>query len=117
MGLIINWILLALSLILIAYIIPGIEVNSLGTAFWAGLIIGLINITIRPILRFISLPVTFLTLGLFAFVVNAFLFWLASAIVPGFEVNGVLPALIGSILLSLLYSLFDRLLPHPMARV
>lgn len=109
--LLLSWLIIALALVLIAQILPGIEVATWGTAFIAGLVIGLINLLIRPILQLLALPITMLTLGLFAFIVNAFLFWLASVIVPGFEVYGFLSALLGSLILALVYSLFNQLVP------
>ena len=75
------------------------------------LVIGFINVFIRPLLEFISMPITFLTLGLFSFVVNALLLMLAGAIAPGFEVSGFWSALFGSIVLSLFSGLVDIYLP------
>ncbi len=113
LSLIIKWVVLALSLVLLAWLIPGIEVATWGSAFLAGLVIGLINALIRPIAQFIALPLTVLTLGIFAFIVNALLFWLAGAIVPGFEVNTFLDALLGSLLLTLIFAVLDRVMERP----
>lgn len=115
MRLVLNWIIVALSLVFLAWLLPGIDVANWGVAFLAGLIIGLINVLIRPLLQLLALPITVLTLGLFAFVINALLFWLAAALVPGFEVDGFLYALIGSLLLTLIYTLFDRILDRVLA--
>ncbi len=114
MFLLIKWLVLALTLVLIANLIPGIEVDSFGVALVAGLVIGLINLVIRPLLQILSLPITILTLGLFGFILNALMFWLAAALVPGFEIDGFIPALFGSILMTLIYTLFERIItPHP----
>lgn len=87
-------------LLIVAKIVPGIEVESLGSAFVAGLVMGVLNWTIRPILGFLSLPLIVLTLGLFILVLNALLLRLAAAIVPGFTVRSFSAAFIGAILLA-----------------
>ena len=91
----------ALALIFTAWIIPGIEVSSFLTAMLACVIIALINSFIKPVLELITLPINILTLGLFSLVINALLLMLAGYITPGFEVEGFLSALFGSIVLSL----------------
>lgn len=99
---IVNWLLGALALWLVAQIIPGIQINSFKTALLATLVIALVDITIGPILRFIAFPITFLTLGLFRLVLNALLLKLASMVTPGFRIDGFLNALIGSLVLTIL---------------
>ena len=98
----IRWILFALAIVFIAWIIPDISVENFWSALLVCVVIAIINAFIKPIIQFISIPINFLTLGLFSFVINALLFMLAGAITPGFEVEGFLSALIGSIILSLL---------------
>lgn len=78
----------ALAVMLVAYLVPGVTVSGFPMAFLAALVIGLINALIRPLIELLSLPITILTLGLFTLVINALMFWLASAIVPGFTVSG-----------------------------
>ena len=107
-NMIIRWALYALIIVFIAWLVPGISVANFVTALLVCLIIGLINIFIRPLIEFISLPVTFLTFGLFAFVINAGLLWLAGYITPGFEVNGFISALLGSLILSVLSTIIDN---------
>ena len=107
-NMIIRWALYALIIVFIAWLVPGISVANFVTALLVCLIIGLINIFIRPLIEFISLPVTFLTFGLFAFVINAGLLWLAGYITPGFEVNGFVSALLGSLILSVLSTVIDN---------
>ncbi len=97
----VRWICYALALVFTAWLIPGIEVNSIWTALLACIIIALINTFIKPVLQFITLPINFLTVGLFSFVLNALLLMLAGWITPGLEVEGFLSALLGSIVLSL----------------
>ena len=101
LNLLIKWVLFAFLVIFTAWIIPGISVSSFFSALLFGVILGLINTFVRPIVEFISLPVNFLTLGLFSFVINALLLMLAGAITPGFEVDGFWSAIFGSILLSI----------------
>ncbi len=96
---------LALSTIIvlvIARLIPGIVVTNWRYAVLAALALGFVNAFIRPVLAFVTLPITVLTLGLFHFVINALMFKLAAAVVPGFSVDGCLPAILGSLLLSVL---------------
>ncbi len=110
-NLLLTWLVTALSLLLITRLDIGITVQSFGTALVAAIVIGLVNAILGPILRFLTFPLTFLTLGLFALVVNALLFWIAAGIVQGFRLrNGFWSALIGSILLSIINAVIFWLL-------
>ena len=100
--LLIQWVLFAVGLLLIAWVIPGITISSFVAALWASVVIGLINIFIKPILIILTLPINFLTLGLFTFFINGLLFWLASKLVSGFYVSGFWPAFWGAMLLSII---------------
>lgn len=100
--LIARWIINAAALLLVAYLYPGVTVESFFAAMIAALVLGLVNAFIRPLLVLLTLPVTLLTLGLFLFVINAFLFWFAAEIVQGFKVTGFGAALVGSVLYSLI---------------
>ncbi len=102
MSLIVRWFINALALMAVAYLYPGVQVTGMIEALIAALVLGLVNALIRPILVILTLPVTVLTLGLFIFVINAFLFWFVAEIVKGFTVSGFMGALIGSILFSLI---------------
>ena len=102
--LLVRWVMNALALLLIAYLLPDMRV-TFGAALVAAIVIGAINTLVRPILVALTLPVTVLTLGIFLFVVNALLFWLAGLIVPGFTVDGIGAALLGSFLYSILTSI------------
>jgi putative membrane protein len=106
LNIILTWLVTALSLFIISRLNIGIDINSVGTAVVAAIVIGLINALLRPIVAFLAFPLTVLTLGLFALVINALMFMLAAALVDGFRLrNGFGSALIGSILLSLLNGL------------
>ena len=100
--LIVAWVLNALALLLVSYLVPGFRVRSFGTALLAALIVGLVNIVLGPILTLLTLPITVLTLGLFLFVINAALLKIAAAIVPDFTIDGWGPALLAAIVLALL---------------
>ncbi len=94
-----RWILNALALLFVAYVVPGFGVESFYTALIAAIILGLVNALVRPLLFILTLPVTILTLGLFSFVVNALMLWLVSTIVKGLTIDGFVPALLGAIVL------------------
>jgi putative membrane protein len=97
---IIHWLLSGVALFIVAKILPGIEVDSLGAALIAALVIGLVSATLGLILKILLLPFIIITLGIVYFLVNGLMLKLASEFVPGFRVNGCLPAVVGSILLS-----------------
>ena len=99
-----TWLVAAISLMITAYIVPGFVVNSFVAAAIAAVVLGLVNAIVKPILVLLTLPLTILTLGLFLFVINALTILLAGAITPGFRVVGFGPALVGSIVLTLVAS-------------
>lgn len=101
MFLLLRWLLSAISLMLVTYLVPGIKVQSFYSALIAALVLGFINSLIKPILILLTLPVNILTLGLFTLVINALLFWLAATIVKGFVVDGFWPAFWGALAMSL----------------
>ena len=107
-----TWIVAAVSLVITAYIVPGITVASFPAAMVAAVFIGLVNAFVRPIITLLTLPLSILTLGLFLFVVNAISLslasWLAGAFSIGFTVSGFWPALFGSIVLSFVSGLIGR---------
>ena len=104
-----NLILATLAVAITAYLLPGVTVDSPVTALVVAVVLGIINALVRPLLVLLTLPVTILTLGLFLFVINALLVMLAAAIVPGFHVDGFLWALLFSLVLSLVSSLFGAI--------
>lgn len=96
----VGWVIVTLAILLAAYIIPGVRVRNVTTALVAAAVLSLLNALVRPILVFLTFPITILTLGLFLLVVNALMFMLVSAIVPGFEVKNFWSALLGSLVVS-----------------
>ena len=108
-GWIIHWILSGIALIIVANILPGIQVDGLKAALIAALVIGLVSATVGLILKIILLPFILLTLGIVYFLINGLMLELASALVPGFRVSGFLTAVIGSILLTLVDYVLNRL--------
>jgi len=107
LGFLLIWIITAISLVVTAYIVPGFIISSFGAAIVAAVVLGLVNAIVKPILVLLTLPLTVLTLGLFLFVINALVIWLAGAITPGFTVTGFIPALLGSIVLTLVTSVIN----------
>src|SRR3990167_3539259 len=83
MALVINWLIATFAIIVTAYLLPGVTVSGIGAALIAALVLGIINVFIKPILLALSLPINIFTLGLFTFVINALLVLLTSAVVPG----------------------------------
>lgn len=110
MKLLLKWLLSAASLMFVAYLYPGVQLTSLSAALVAALVIGLFNAVLRPILVVLTLPVTVVTLGLFLFVINAFMFWAAAELLKGFQVAGFGAALIGSLIYSALGMVIDSAL-------
>lgn len=100
----------ALSLFLAEKVVPGIELTDFWVALWAALILGIFNITIKPIVKLLSLPITFLTLGLFTFVINGIFFLLVAHILDGFYVEGFLAAILGSVVTSIISSVLHSFL-------
>jgi putative membrane protein len=98
----------ALSLLVVDLVVPGVDLANFPAAIVAAIILGIVNGGIRPILQILSLPITILTLGFFALVVNGICFWLASLLVPGFTVHGFLALILGPIVLSLVSSLLNQ---------
>lgn len=102
MRLLITWLINAAALFALPYLIQSVRVESFSTALVAALVLGLVNVLIRPILVLLTLPVTVLTLGLFIFVINGLLFWAVANFVGGFQVAGFWSAVGGAILYSLI---------------
>ncbi|MGB3494546.1 MAG: phage holin family protein [Elainellaceae cyanobacterium] len=99
-GFLLTTLITALSLLVADLIVPGVGISSFAAALLAGVSLGVVNGFIKPVLSLLSLPVTIVTLGLFALVVNGLCFWMASALVPGFTVHGLLAFIFGPIVLS-----------------
>lgn len=104
-----EWFSSALSMLIAAYLIPGVQISGLWAALVLAAILGLLNVIIKPILVLFTLPINILSLGLFTFVINALIVLLASSIVKGFTVGGFLNALIFSLVLTIISSLFEMI--------
>ena len=100
MGFVLRVLINAAALWVAASLIPGIALADVGSTLLAALVLGLINAIVRPVLIFLTLPITLVTLGLFIFVLNAFCLWLTSRLVPGFEVHGFFAAFFGALVIS-----------------
>lgn len=107
MKIIVRWCLLAAALLLVSYLYPGVRITSFGSALIAAFVIGLLNTLLRPILILLTLPITLVTLGLFLFIINAFIFYFAANVLEGLSVTGFTAALIGSLLYSLCHMVID----------
>ncbi|MBI2019118.1 phage holin family protein [Candidatus Daviesbacteria bacterium] len=99
----------ALALLGTAYIVPGFKVDTFTTAVLAAIVLGVVNTFIKPILSFISAPFTIVTLGLFAFVINAIVLFIVASVVPGFTLEGWVPAIIGAIVLAFVASILNSI--------
>ena len=99
--LLVNWLLSALSLLIVAQVIRGFEISSIKTALVSALVIGLINSTLGVFLKIVTFPLTLVSLGIFWFVINAMMLKVATLLVSGFRIDGLLPAFFGAIVLSL----------------
>jgi putative membrane protein len=108
-GILIKWIINSLAILIVTYIVKGIQVASPITAIVVALVLGIINTFLRPFIILITLPINIFTLGLFTFFINGFLFYLVSKIVKDFVITGFWPAFFGSLLFSAI-SLFLSLM-------
>jgi len=102
LNLLVVWLINALALLALPYLVPSVQVESFYTALVAALLLGLVNTLIRPLLVLLTLPATVLTLGLFIFVINGLLFWFVASFVKGFTVAGFWSALFGWIVYALI---------------
>jgi putative membrane protein len=117
MRLLLVWLINAVALMAVAYLLPGISVSDFVTALIAALVLGLVNTVIRPILILLTLPVTLLTLGLFIFVINGLLFWFVGSYLTGFVVAGFWWGVAGAIAYSIVsWALSALLLPSGPSR-
>ncbi|HNY64822.1 MAG TPA: phage holin family protein [Deltaproteobacteria bacterium] len=112
MKLLLKWIVMTIAVLITAYLLErGVTVDSFWAAIVTALVLGLINAVVRPILLVLTLPLTIVSLGLFIFVLNAFLVLLTSSIVPGFHVLSFWWALLFSLVLSLVSFVLNRIIP------
>lgn len=108
MKLIINVLITALALLIVAYFVPGVYVDGIYIAIITALVLGALNLIVKPILVVLTLPITIITLGLFMFVINAGLFLFAASFIDGFVVDGFLSALIGSLCVSVISAIGNK---------
>jgi putative membrane protein len=109
-SLLLHWLISTVSLLIVAYFFPGIQVSGLGAALLASIVIGLVNASIGLVLKIVTLPLTLLTFGIFLLVINALMLQLASFLVPGFYVANFLSAFFGAIVLSIVSMILRSLL-------
>lgn len=100
-GILINWIILTVAIMAASYMVKGIYVRDFGAALFAAATLGILNFLVRPILVFLTIPITILTLGLFLLVINAAMLKIAAGFIRGFRIDGFLPAIWASIIISL----------------
>ncbi len=110
MSFITRWLLNAVAIGITAYLIPGMDVNGFWALLWAGLILGLLNAIIKPILFVLTLPITVLTLGIFALVLNGIMLYITAWIVGGFSIASFWTAVLGSIVISIISSILSKIL-------
>src|SRR5688500_13899885 len=109
MDMIVRIVISALAVIISSYIIPGVSVLGFMDAVLAAIVLGIVNLVIRPLILLFTLPLNILTLGLFTLVVNAFMVLIVAKIVPGFNVSGLLSAFLFSLVLSIVSTLIFKL--------
>ncbi|MBN1663209.1 MAG: phage holin family protein [Deltaproteobacteria bacterium] len=101
MMIVIRWVILTLAVLIVSYILDGIRVDNVLSAFFASAVLGILNVSLRPVLLILTLPINILTLGLLTFLINALMLKIASEIMPGFEVHGFWTAVFGALLISI----------------
>ncbi len=109
-NLLVHWAISAISLLIVAYLIPGIQLDGLGPALIAPLVIGLVNATVGFILKIVTFPIAILSLGIFLLVINGLMLMFAAYLVPGFAVAGFWSAFFGAIVMSLVSMILRKLL-------
>ena len=109
MNFFVKWMLLALLIMLIAWIIPGITISGFLSAMFVVVIMSILNVLIRPIIEFISLPLNLITLGLFSLITNTLLFLLIAKFSPGFTIEGFWSGFWGAIILSIFTPIIDKI--------
>ena len=109
--LLISWLLHALALLAVAYFVPGIQVDSFWSALAAAMLLGLLNLLLRPILVLLTLPVTVATLGVFLLIINGLLFWTVGSVISGFQVHDFSAAFFGAVSYSIFAWALTAFLP------
>lgn len=109
MHILISILIKSLAVFIAQYLLPGVSVDDFVTAVFVAIALGLVNLIVKPIISLIALPITIITLGLFSFVINACMILLVSTLVSGFHVDGFVPALLFSLVLSIVSSVLSYL--------
>lgn len=109
-------ILNGVAIVVAAWFVPGVHLTGPGPALLAGVLLGLVNALVRPVLLILTFPFTLVTLGLFIFVVNAVCFALTAAFVPGFNIDGFLAAFLGALVVTIVSWMLSALLPDKSSR-
>jgi len=112
-GLAVRWLTLTIAVLAAAYVIDGIQVSSFVSAILAAAVLGMLNTLLRPVLIILTLPINILTLGLFTFVINAFLLKMTALVIPGFDLRGFLPAILGALVISIVNGFLHLLISEP----
>lgn len=110
MGLILQIIISSIAVYFTAWLLPGISVKSFGSAIIVAIVLGLLNVLLKPFLQFVSFPITVLTLGLFLLVINTVIILIASALVSGFHVSNFWWALLFSVIMSIVVSILESII-------
>lgn len=108
MGYVLTTLVTALSLLVVDIVLPGVNIESFAVAIIAGIVIGLVNTFVKPILSLLTLPINLVTLGLFSIVINGICFTLAAALVPGFQAHGLISFLVAPVILSLASTFLNK---------
>lgn len=111
MRLLLIWIVNTVTLFVLPHLLETVQVDSFTTALTAALVLGLVDTLIRPILLVLTLPITFLTLGLFIFVINGLMFWVVADIVPGFQVTSFIAAIVAAFVYRVISWLLTAFIP------
>lgn len=110
MQLLVALVLNAVALLATAYIVPGFKVDNFTTAVLAAIVLGVVNTFIKPVLSFLTAPLNVVTLGVFAFVINAVVLFIVSAVVPGLRIDGWVPAILAAVVLSVVATVLSSIL-------
>ena len=110
MKLLLRLVISTLAVLVAANLVPGVEVNSTVTAIIVAIVLGILNTFLKPVLQILALPITIITLGLFYFVVNVFIIYLASYLVEGFYISGFISALLFGLVVSVVSAILGMFL-------
>ncbi|MBF0405691.1 phage holin family protein [Candidatus Magnetominusculus xianensis] len=110
--LLVTWLIMTVSVLVAAYLLPGVRVASFGSALVVAVLLGVLNAILRPVLIFFTLPLTILTFGLFILVINAIIVLIVGSIVKGFEVKGFITAVLFSVILSIAHWILQAVIRY-----